>query len=462
MNKSKIVVVTGATGFIGEKVVKALLLKDYKVRILTRNPEAHKARLNDLPVELFAWDPINEPAPQQALEGSIGVIHLAGEPVAGTRWSAERKRRILESRSIGTKNLVQTINSLKQKPAAFISSSAIGIYGDQGAQALTENSPHATTFLGQVCSIWEQEATLCSHAVRTVILRIGIVLGQESGALKEMLPIFRLGLGGPLGSGKQFMSWIHVDDLVQLFVTALEQNKFQGIYNATAPTPVTNKEFTKTLSQVLGMPALFPAPALALKIALGEMSTIVLSSQNIIPHNLKQTSFVFQYPNLRSALENLLAPKNLKGAHTLTVTQFIPASEQKVFDFFSEAKNLETITPPWLNFRITNCSTPKISAGTLFEYKLKVRGLPVKWKTLISTWQPNQSFTDTMLKGPYKFWDHTHEFKIVQDGILMTDKVHYKVPFGILGEFVALIWVHSDVKTIFKYRSDTIKSLFRS
>jgi uncharacterized protein (TIGR01777 family) len=234
------------------------------------------------------------------------VIHLAGEPVA-QRWTAEAKRRILESREAGTRKLVDAFAQMTQPPQTLVCASAIGIYGSRGDEVLTEASSPGQGFLPEVCLAWEREADrAASLGVRVVKLRIGIVLAREGGALARMLPPFRAGVGGPLGSGRQWMSWIHIDDVVGLMRHALEHAAMEGPVNATAPLPVINAEFVRMLGKSLHRPAIVPAPAFALRLLFGEMSEVLLGSQRVLPAAADAAHYQFRHPELGAALRDLL------------------------------------------------------------------------------------------------------------------------------------------------------------
>ena len=293
-------VVTGATGFIGKHLCD---LFDEPV-ILTRNPSR-------LPAELahhaaFEWDPMAGPAPAAAFDGVEAVFHLAGEPVAEGRWSAAKKAAIRESRTVGTANLVASITALEDRPNVLVSASAVGFYGSRGDEVLTEDSVPADGFLADVCRDWEASAAKAEECgVRTAYVRIGLVLGKNGGALEKMLPIFKLGAGGPLGSGKHWMPWIHVEDLARLFVYAATQADIRGPLNGAAPNPVTNKEFTKLLAKAVKRPAIFPAPAFALRLALGEFADVLLASQRVVPRAPIDAGFEFKYNRLQAALAEI-------------------------------------------------------------------------------------------------------------------------------------------------------------
>ncbi len=297
------VTITGATGFIGRRLMTALLAEGHSVRALSRRAGAPV----DPDARLFVWNPMTEPAPREALEGADAVVHLAGEPVA-QRWTAEAKTRIRESRVGGTRRLVETLAALAERPAVFVCASAIGIYGARGGERLTESSPPGGGFLAEVVKDWERAAdAAASLGMRVVKPRIGIVLAAHGGALARMLPVFRLGLGGTLGWGDQWMSWIHLDDLAALIRFALER-PVAGVLNAVAPSPVSNADFTRTLAAVLHRPALFPVPPFTLRLAFGEMAQVLLDSQRVFPEAASAAGFGFSYPELRSALINILKP----------------------------------------------------------------------------------------------------------------------------------------------------------
>lgn len=298
------VLVTGATGFVG----KRLLTKLHQPVLLSRNPRQAEKTFSGCGIQAFAWDPENQPAPADAFAGIDAVIHLAGEPVAEGRWTAAKKVRMRESRVVGTRNLVQTLVQLPVKPKVLISASAVGYYGDRGDERLTEQSAPQDDFLAEICVAWERETQRASEAgIRVVNPRIGIVLGEGGGALAKMLPPFLMGVGSPLGSGKQYMPWIHLDDLCELLLFAVKQPSLVGPINATAPHPVTNRDFTHTLGKVLRRPTFFPAvPGFALRLVLGEFARVLLMSQNAIPAAALAAGFQFQFAELESALRHVL------------------------------------------------------------------------------------------------------------------------------------------------------------
>ena len=296
------ITITGATGFIGSKLVQKLLIRGHELRVLGRK------RSDNLPpaVKFWAWNSMRGEAPIEALEGSGAVIHLAGEPVA-QRWNSAVKQRIRDSRVNGTGNLVSAISKLSRRPQVLVNASAIGIYGSRGDEILTEQSPPGAGFLATVTSDWELSADRAEPlGLRVVKVRIGVVLGREGGALVEMLPPFRAGLGGKLASGHQWMSWIHVEDVTDLMLFALENPAIRGPVNATAPNPVRNEEFTKELGATLHRPAVFTVPHFVIKLRFGELAGEILSSQRVLPQAAEKAGYRFQHPRLGEALRHLL------------------------------------------------------------------------------------------------------------------------------------------------------------
>lgn len=315
------VVITGATGFIGKYVVEGLLKEGMTPVILSRSIQSAKKAFGSS-VEVHTWNPEKEQAPAEVLSTADAVIHLAGEGIANKRWTEKQKKKILESRVIGTRNLVTALNHIKgKKPSVLISASAIGYYGNRGSDTLTEASLLGNGFLADVCEAWEAEAKKVDPSIRLVNPRIGIVLGTEGGALSKLLPLFKLGGGGPVGSGKQYMSWIHVKDVAGMILFALKNKDIKGAMNAVAPAPVTNAEFSKALGKAVHRPAFMPAPALAIKLAMGELSVLVLHSQKVLPEVAQKAGYQFQFSDVQSALNDLAQKKSSRKTSMATATQ---------------------------------------------------------------------------------------------------------------------------------------------
>jgi uncharacterized protein (TIGR01777 family) len=295
------ILVTGSTGLVGSKLVPTLKSKGHQVVRLVRSAPKESG------AEVY-WNPEQGTLDANELEGIEGVVHLAGENLAEGRWTEEKKKRIRESRVKGTRLLSETLAELKQKPEALVSASAVGFYGSRGDEVLSEQSAAGDDFLADVCREWELATQAAAQAgVRVVNLRFGVILSGEGGALKKMLFPYRMGVGGKLGSGEQYMSWIAIDDAVGAIEHALADNALRGPVNVVAPDAVTNYEFTKTLGRVLSRPTIFPVPAFAARLAFGEMAdATLLASQRAEPVRLKESGFVFKYPELEGALRRVL------------------------------------------------------------------------------------------------------------------------------------------------------------
>lgn len=303
------VAVTGATGFVGHRLVERLQADGHQVLVFSRNPDrAAKVfpKMAFPAVEIVAYTPTAPGEWQQAIAGCDGVVNLAGEPIS-ERWTAPHKQAILESRKLGTQQIVNAIAQANPTPQVLVNASAIGYYGTSETATFEEGSNPGHDFLAEVCKVWESEAQKVKEAgVRLVILRLGIVLGM-GGAIAKMLPPFKLFAGGPIGSGKQWFSWIHRDDLVSLILQALTQPGMTGTYNATAPNPVRMSEFCHTLGEVMHRPSWLPVPAFAIEALLGDGAIVVLEGQEVLPKRTQETGFQYQYPTVKQALEEVLS-----------------------------------------------------------------------------------------------------------------------------------------------------------
>ncbi|MDZ7952981.1 TIGR01777 family oxidoreductase [Nostoc sp. DedQUE09] len=303
------VAITGATGFVGSRLVQRLHGEGHKIVVLTRNTTfAQKVFPSEAfpNVEIVAYTPNASGSWQSVIASCDGVVNLAGEPIGEGRWTPERKQEILNSRKLGTEKIVEAIAKANPKPSVLINASAIGYYGTSETATFDETSLSGNDFLAQVCQAWEAEARKVKDAgVRLVILRFGIVLGN-GGALGKMIPPFKLFAGGPIGSGRQWFSWIHVDDLVNLILQALTKPEIEGVYNATAPNPVRMADLSQTLGQVMNRPSWLPVPAFAIEALLGDGAIVVLKGQQVIPKRTVQTGFEYKYPNLQPALTQIL------------------------------------------------------------------------------------------------------------------------------------------------------------
>ena len=298
--KDKTIAVAGGTGLIGSRLVELLIVEGYSLKILTRNPAKAKSMLKYPGLEFASpaqW--------KSAIRGCKAVVNLAGEPIA-TRWTSELKEEIKRSRVVVTKRIVDAINAIPEdeRPEVLVNASAVGFYGTSESATFNESSPSGNDYLAEVCREWEAEASRAQ--CRVVMLRTGIVLAREGGALAKMVPVFSMFAGGPLGSGKQWFSWIHRDDVVGMIMAAVEDGSWTGVYNATAPNPVRMGELCSALGEVMGRPSFVPVPDFALKTLLGEGAQVVLEGQRVLPNKAQQGGYTFKFSEVHEALRNLL------------------------------------------------------------------------------------------------------------------------------------------------------------
>jgi uncharacterized protein len=299
------VTITGATGLIGPRLVSELLAGGSEVTVLSRDPERARKRLGE-EVQAFAWDLMSEPAPVAALEGRDAVVNLAGENVS-QRWSEKAKAAIRESRVTGTGNLIAGIEAASQRPGVLVSSSATGYYGPRGNEPIDEEAAPGSDFLAEVCVAWEQAAERASAlGMRVARIRTGVVIDGDGGALEKMLPPFKLGVGGPIAGGHQYLPWVHAEDVVGIIATAVRDERWKGAVNATAPVPVSNRDFSLALGRALHRPALLPVPGFALKALYGEMSMIITGGARVVPAKPLMLGYSYRHSELDEALASAL------------------------------------------------------------------------------------------------------------------------------------------------------------
>ncbi len=295
------ILISGASGLVGKHLIPTLKAKNHEIyKLVRKTPKA------DDEIEWDAEKGFSE-TEQAKLENFDAVVHLAGDNVASENWSDEKKRKIKDSRVVGTRVLVDALKKTENPPKIFVSASAVGFYGDRKDEILTEDSKHGEGFLPDVCMAWEDEIERANEFARVAFLRIGVVLAKDGGALEKMLTPFKFGVGGTVGSGKQWMSWIAIDDLIKIFDFALENENLRGAVNAVAPNPVTNAEFTETLGKVLHRPTVLPIPEFAIKLLFGEMGeTLLLQGARVLPKKLESAGFEFEFTNLEDAMRHAI------------------------------------------------------------------------------------------------------------------------------------------------------------
>jgi uncharacterized protein (TIGR01777 family) len=435
------ILVTGATGFVGKTLLPLLAEKGHKIIVLTRDIKSAQVRL-PVACKIIEWS--SKKTLTHIKDDIDTVINLCGENVASGRWTSKRKQAIYNSRIIATRNLIDYFRNNSNPIKTWISASAIGIY--ENAHVADESAPTGHGFLAKVCRDWEEETFKAKELnIRTVAFRIGIVLGFDGGAMEKMLPLFKLGLGGKISNGNQWMSWIHVRDLAGLIVEAIDNPSYEGPVNALSPNPVTNCEFTSTLSRILKRPSIFPVPGWVLKLLLGEIHSDLV----------KSLGYKFIYPKLKNALKVICD----QAGHTLAVEQWVPQPLDKTFSFFTDPQNLEALTPEFLQFKILKVTSSPIQEGTILDYSLKIRGIPIHWQSKITECIFGVRFSDMQTRGPYLFWHHTHEFFEKNGGTLIRDKVLYKLPGWTPGDVIAHWLVRKDLEKIFLYRREVIAEL---
>jgi uncharacterized protein (TIGR01777 family) len=399
----KTVAVTGAGGFVGRRLVSELLARGYRVVALGRTPATMS-----LPaaVERRRFDP-NDPQPDPAVFADVdGVVHLAGESVAG-RWNAEKKRAIRDSRVLGTRHLIEALAACERKPEVFVCASASGYYASRGDEALTEVSAPGDDFLAQVCQEWEHEARGAERlGMRTVMLRTGIVLGRDGGALAQMALPFRFGAGGPFGSGRQFMPWIHLVDLTAMYVAALEREDLRGPINAVAPDYATSTRVAQAIGHALNRPALLPAPAFGLRLALGEFAESIIGSQLILPTVAEDAGFVWTFPLLERAMNEALASDRRIAVRTATAVQTMPGSLEAVY--------AQTIPPAYR------------SRGEVYTEASSLGGKPATM--LIARAVPNRELVRVQLHGPLTWWRCAQRFEPNGGEVRVTQELSYLGP----------------------------------
>ena len=446
--------VTGANGFIGQAVVSELRRRGDYVRVLVRDPNRVSFPAG---VEARQVDLLKEP-PVAAVAGLDAVIHLAGETVAG-RWTPSKKHAIEASRVQGTRNLVEALRTAASRPLVLISASASGYYGDRDDEPLRESSSPGGDFLARVCVAWEAEAMTAQQVgARVVCLRQGLVLDAGGGALEQMLPVFRWGVGGALGTGRQWWPWIHREDAVRLFLHALDHEQLTGAVNAVAPDVATNARFARALGHAIRRPAFAAAPRTALRAMLGEFADTLLSSQLMLAFKAEDSGFVWRHPSLEEALLSINRSHRPPALQRFEQEQTVSATLPRVAAFFRDPGNLARLTPPAYQWRDVGKLEGPVQPGSVLEHQLRVHGVTVLWKSLITRWQGDAGFTDAQVRGPFGFWRHRHAFAARDGGTLVRDMVDYGAPYAPIGD-VVLPLVRRDIEQSFDYRKRRIAEL---
>ena len=463
------IAMTGATGFIGRKLCLALQRRGHTVVALVRNEVAAASLLG---AEATLVPIGEEPALRRAIGSADAVVNLAGAPIAQP-WTKARRKRIVDSRIGVTRRVVDAIDAARNKPRVLVSASAVGVYGDRSDTRLSEEATPGKGFAAELCLDWEAEARRAeASGVRTVIPRIGVVLGEDGGALPGLSKVIQSRLGAILGSGDQYVPIIHVEDLVRLLVTAIEDPRYEGIFNATAPEPATHRQLMNALADRLGRgrPRL-RVPAAIVRTLGGEATSIVLASQRAVPTRALQLGFEFDHPDLEACMAGLLDDRGLElgpadmlpswdylagetPRYRLRAISVVDAPRDEVCEFFARPENLGVMTPRSMQFEILDSTDARTRTGSEFRYRIRLHGVPMPWKTRIETFEAPERFVDVQLTGPYRHWLHEHRFEALPDSrTRVTDTVWYVPRFGIFGRIAHALFVRADLRRVFGFRA---------
>lgn len=450
------IVLTGGTGLVGKELGKALAAKGHDLIVLSRKPETSHIYC-PYPHRSFYWDALKGEPDPKIWEGADGVIHLSGENIAAKRWTASFKEKLYKTRVFGTKSLVHAVREHAPHLKFFISTSAAGYYAPS-MTPLKEEAPPGNSFLSNICKDWEESVLKeLPTNVRSLIFRLGVVFAEKGGALWEMADPIKKTFGVSLGSGKQLLNWIDIEDVLGAYLWALDSNE-EGIFNLASPGALSNKEITKCIADYFSKISFGSVPSFLVRIALGEMADLLTLSQSMSMEKIQAKGFSFRYSNIKDSLQKNL--HSLKpGEEFFFQEQWIPKDREKVFSFFSDENNLEKLTPSWLKFRVLSKSTPSMGKGTEINYSLRWHGIPLRWQSRIEAWDPPHVFSDNQVKGPYSRWYHQHLFHPLGEGTLVGDMLSYALPLSPLSSILMGKKIGKDVKAIFLYRAQKLATL---
>ncbi len=473
--------ITGATGFLGRQTVASLYGKGHTITAWVRNENRAKNLLGQgirtIPIDITAEELNSE------IENADVVINLSGEPIARLRWTNGIKKRLRNSRVTITNRIVDSINQVKSPPKLLISASAIGFYGSNYRDELTESYKSGEGYLANLCEEWEGAALRVSRdSTRICILRIGIVIGREGGFLQAMAQSFEYGIGTYISSNP-YISWIHITDMVNIIDFCIENEHISGPINCSSPNPLSSKALGMAMKRITNAIFLFPIPRIILRMVMGEASAVLLQSQYTLPEKLHTYSFAFKYENIVDALEEELSYKyatiskykysasetdefmgpfkvNETGEYQLNADISLRADSDEIFSFFSSALNLGLLTPSWMDFRILEIPDD-IDTGSKITYRIGLWFIGLNWITRIVVWKPKRLFVDLQEKGPYSLWWHEHILEDEKDGhIVIRDRVIYRIPLGIIGRIVHKFFIKKTLLRVFNFRRKVIMARF--
>ena len=476
------ILIAGATGFIGNALVSFLKGRGHVLTALVRDVNRAPEQLGT-DVKFISFGSADRELITE-FENSEVVLNLVGRPLAPSRWSKAKKKEFFDSRVGVTKRIVSIMRHCKSPPSILVSASAVGYYGDQFGEEITETSSKGDGFLADLCDLWEKAAFEAEDFdTRVCALRIGVVLGREGGFLKQLSLPFEMGMGSYIGNGNQWVPWIHYLDLLRIIDFVINNESISGPINCTSPRPVTGKNFAKSLAPILGAKILIGLPRLFLRLVFGEGEKVLTSSQRAYPTLLQEKEFQFVHEDLVHALNEECCPKGVsitrvdtrkkypdgsaenlpelsRAQYKIETSVKLEVGSEEAFEFFSSPFNLGLATPNWMDFRITE-SPPDMNEGSEFEYKINLGPISMKWRTEIIKWAPGDLFVDYQKKGPYSLWWHQHS--IITEGAStcrMEDKVFYRVPGGVLGRVAHKYIIKSILLRIFAYRRKVIQMRF--
>ncbi len=476
------VFITGATGLVGRALTLRLRRDGHTVVAWSRSAERVVQRLGS-EAEAASGD---QAALAQAVDGCDAVVALAGEPVLPGRWTARRKAALRSSRVDLNQRLVEAILGAKHRPTTIVAASAVGFYGHTSSTPVSEDAPAGEGFLADLCQDWEAAFTPAQEAgLRVVWGRIGIVLARGGGALGPLLPLTRLGLGGPLGSGAQGIPWIHLHDLVEAMVLALNTPALSGPVNMVGTASATQRNFAQAIGRAVGMPAIAPAPAFAMRALLGEAATALLEGQFVAPEKLAAFGFQHAFTDLDDALQDVVstdaaevrpAPSKLNvdaGAdwlrahppsHELVSKRCVPAPLDQVWDFFKDARNLAALSPADAGLTL-DPDLPAMAKGVRFTHQMALGPLRIPWEGEVAAWEPNERFVDIQRRGPFGCWWHEHRFTAItlpdgSHGTELSDRVLFKSPLGPLGTLATALFVRQQLLDLFAFRDHALRLRF--
>ena len=476
------VFITGATGLVGRALTLRLRRDGHSVVAWSRSADRVAQKLGG-EAKAASGD---QAALARAVDGCDAVVALAGEPVLPGRWTTKRKAALRSSRVDLNARLVEAILAAEHRPSTIVAASAVGFYGSTSSTPVTEEAGPGKGFLADLCRDWEAAFQPAVDAgVRVVWGRIGIVLARGGGALGPLLPLTRLGVGGPLGSGRQGIPWIHIDDLIEALVLSITRPDLHGPVNMVGPASVPQRDFARAIGRAVGMPAILPAPAFAMRTLLGEAATALLEGQFVAPAKLDALGFQFAFTDLDTALADITAKRAATVArftrlldvdaglawlrdhppsHELVSKRLVPVPTDQVWSFFSDARNLAALSPADAGLTL-DPALPPMAVGARFTHTMALGPVSMPWEGEIVAWEPGERFVDIQRRGPFGCWWHEHRFTpaVLPDGTRgteLSDRVLFRSPLGVLGTIATALFVRAQLLEMFAYRDHALRLRF--